>query len=109
MKDWLLLAAILFACFWNNCEGKRIIPYWFPLFKQCDTNWGNDIMVTKTICEVGCLMSSISMALNGRNISISEIKSNPGVLNTWLKHNSGYDNDNGIKMLISKKKSIPHH
>ena len=33
------------------------IPFEYPLYHQCDDNWGSDMMVTKTICQVGCLMS----------------------------------------------------
>ena len=39
----------------------------------------------KTICQVGCLMTSISMALNGWNITIGSKKSNPETLNEWLR------------------------
>jgi hypothetical protein len=28
----------------------------YPLFKQCDGQWGSDLMVNETICEVGCLV-----------------------------------------------------
>ena len=33
-------------------------------FLQCDGRWKNNLIATKTICAVGCLMSSVSMALN---------------------------------------------
>ena len=46
----------------------------------------------KTICSVGCLMSSIAEAIYGWNITIppSDVDSNPGTLNTWLRNNGGY-------------------
>ena len=34
---------------------------------------------TYTICDVGCLMTSVSMALNGKNIVINGNASNPGL------------------------------
>lgn len=72
------------------------IPFEYPLFKQCVDEWGDDVMVTKTICQVGCLMSSTSMGLAGTLIAIptedgDSVDANPGSLNTWLKQNGGYD------------------
>jgi len=61
--------------------------YNYPLFKQCDSNWGsNGLGSSSTICKVGCLMTSVCSALNGRGKS----SMNPGQLNTWLKSNGGY-------------------
>mmetsp|Transcript_5707 Transcript_5707/g.7986 ORF Transcript_5707/g.7986 Transcript_5707/m.7986 type:complete len:191 (-) Transcript_5707:61-633(-) len=77
-------------------QAAKDIPFAYPLFKQCDPAWGDDLMVTETICQVGCLMSSVSMALNGKGIKINGISSNPGVLNTWLQQNGGYDADNDL-------------
>ena len=76
------------------------IPFVYPLFKQCTDEWGDDVMVTKTICQVGCLMSSTSMGLAGTAISIpigndgDSVNANPGTLNTWLQQNNGYDDEN---------------
>lgn len=69
----------------------------FPLFKQCDERWGDDLMETETVCQVGCLMSSISMALNGTGIAINGNATNPGSLNEWLRENGGYDDANDLK------------
>jgi hypothetical protein len=44
----------------------------------------------ETICDVGCLMSSISMSINGWNIGIDGQVSNPASLNMWLRDNNGY-------------------
>ena len=59
----------------------------YPLYKQCDSRWGSEHIGTssKTICQVGCLMSSVSMALAGIGKSY-----NPSSLNTWLKGHGGY-------------------
>ena len=54
-------------------------------------------MVTDTICEVGCLMSSISMAISGWGIYIDGNASNPATLNTWLRDNNGYNSDNDLE------------
>ena len=54
-------------------------------------------MVTKTICDVGCLMSSTAMGLAGTNIPIrAHLQSNPKTLNEWLKLNDGYDDSNDL-------------
>lgn len=66
-----------------------IIPYTYPLYKQCDPAWANDLMVTDTICQVGCLMSSTSMAIGRNNISISNATADPATLNAFLRTHSG--------------------
>lgn len=54
-------------------------------------------MVTKTICQVGCLMSSTAMGLAGTDIPIKAmIESTPKTLNQWLIHNDGYDDSNDL-------------
>lgn len=59
----------------------------YPLYKQCDPKWGNQQIGTssKTICQVGCLMSSVAMALSGVGHNY-----NPSTLNSWLKGHGGY-------------------
>lgn len=57
------------------------------------------MMVTKTICQVGCLMSSTAMGLAGSNIPIEvnpEILSDPQTLNQWLIANDGYTDGNNL-------------
>ncbi len=56
-----LFATVLLIASASALQGTFTIPYKFPLFKQCDEPWANDIMDTKTICAVGCLMSSTAM------------------------------------------------
>ena len=68
----------------------------YPLLHQCGESWSDDYMDTKTICEVGCLMSSVSEGLAGYNISIDGAPSNPGTLNAWLRDNNGYDGSNDL-------------
>ena len=52
------------------------------------------------MCDVGCLMSSVSMALNQKGITIGGAASNPGVLNAWLRANNGYDSHNDLQEVI---------
>lgn len=57
-------------------------------------------MGTKTICQVGCLMSSTAMGLAGTHNPIKIIPSNPKSLNEWLKNNEGYDGNNLIETQV---------
>jgi ABC-type bacteriocin/lantibiotic exporter with double-glycine peptidase domain len=67
------------------------LAYNFPLYKQCDSRWGNQQLGTgsQTICQAGCLMSSAAMALAGTGHSYD-----PGSLNAWLKTHGGYVSGN---------------
>ena len=89
------------------------VPRSYPLYKQCDPRWGSDLMVNNTVCRVGCLMSSVSMALAGHAVPINLtdttaahaahgdvvtgfIDANPGTLNQWLRQNRGYTPNNDL-------------
>jgi hypothetical protein len=78
------------------------IPFQYPLVKQCGEPWADDLMGNKTICMVGCLMSSTSMGIAGVKIQIDGLSSDPGTLNTWLKANDGYSNNNLIEGAVPK-------
>lgn len=73
-----------------------VIPFKYPLYKQCDPRWGKDVIVSTTVCAVGCLMSSTSMAIGGKDITVAGHSSNPGSLNSWLKANGGYTSGNDL-------------
>lgn len=78
-KDILLFIALLVL----STSGA------YPMYKQCDSRWGSERLgthPTNTICSAGCLLSSVSMALNGTG----GITYNPSTLNTWLNANKGY-------------------
>ena len=93
----LLLAFLIAVLASSSVSATNFtIPFKFPTFKQCDQPWANDIMDTKTICSVGCLMTSTVMGLAGSNILINEASGDPRVLNTWLKANGGYDGSNDL-------------
>lgn len=79
----------------------------YPLHKQCDTKWKNDIVGggSKTMCQVGCLVTSVSMALEGTGR-----KYNPKDLNKWLKGHKGFSGNlfvwssvNSLGMKFDKK------
>ena len=59
-------------------------------YDQFDERWGDDIMGTKTLRMVGCLVSSVAMLLNSRGIQINKEAATPGTLNAWLRENCGY-------------------
>eukprot|EP00040_Diaphanoeca_grandis_P031787 m.190851 g.190851 ORF g.190851 m.190851 type:complete len:377 (+) comp32415_c3_seq2:181-1311(+) len=84
---------------------SSIVPVQYPTFKQCDPKWGDNLMVNTTVCRVGCLMSSTSMALAGHGIDVDGVPATPGSLNAWLRTHSGYDNDNDFDESVLPKVS----
>ena len=73
-----------------------------------DMLWApHSVMEKHTICEVGCLMSSVAMALNHYSVLIDGQSANPGTLNSWLQKNGGYvdgdDLDEEDIMKLSEK------
>ena len=64
----------------------------YPLYKQCDSRWGSDRLGSnsKTVCSAGCLISSVSMVLNGCGRTISGAAATPKTLNNYLTNNGGY-------------------
>lgn len=79
----------------------------YPLYKQCNsTSWGNNPMGAngQTVCQVGCLMSSTSMAIAGSGIRIPGYgASNPGSLNAWIRANHGYTPNSALDESIIPK------
>jgi len=76
-------------------------PTKFPLYKQCGSSWSEDLMggasecaacgrQPSTVCEEGCAMTCVSMALAGKDVRIGGEGTNPGNLNAWLRNSSGY-------------------
>eukprot|EP00825_Cyclidium_porcatum_P037328 TRINITY_DN4100_c0_g1_i1.p1 TRINITY_DN4100_c0_g1~~TRINITY_DN4100_c0_g1_i1.p1 ORF type:complete len:179 (+),score=30.56 TRINITY_DN4100_c0_g1_i1:192-728(+) len=64
----------------------------FPLYKQCDSNWGSQTLGfgPDTICQAGCLMTSVTMMLHGYGITVDSNESIPPNVNNWLKNHGGY-------------------
>ncbi|MBQ7307351.1 MAG: hypothetical protein IJW82_02380 [Clostridia bacterium] len=61
----------------------------YPTWKQGGSSpWANDLIATKTIGQVGCLMTSVSCVIASTGAVDSRF--NPGVMNNWLKNNGGY-------------------
>ncbi|EGD82360.1 hypothetical protein PTSG_03025 [Salpingoeca rosetta] len=77
-------------------RAQQRTPLAYPLFKQCNASWGSDVMVHETICQVGCLMSSVSMGLRGHSVLVAGTPSNPGVLNAWLRKHGGYNDQDDL-------------
>ncbi len=96
----MLIQSVLFSLLGAVAALNTTIPFEFPLFGQCDDKWGDDYMGTKTICQVGCLMSSTAMAIAGSNILIDDNDSTPKTLNVWLRDNEGYSNNDLIESQV---------
>lgn len=78
----------------------------YPFYKQCDTSWAADKMGLvncsidtcpgasfgrDTVCNEGCAMTCISMALDTYGYTLLGGKRpDPGTLNAWLVDNLGY-------------------
>jgi hypothetical protein len=78
-----------------------VVPKRYPLTKQFDYHWRDNIMTNQTINEVGCLMSSTSMALAGHKIHIPSTtglqESTPGSFNAWLRTHHGYVGEDDLE------------
>jgi len=85
----LLLASVAFAT-------KVMIPFKYPLYKQCDPFWADIFMNGTrpdhdTICATGCAMSSVAMALSGKGLKMpGGGPVDPQTLNAWLQKHDGY-------------------
>ena len=78
----------------------------YPLFMQCDPIWAADLLGfsdKRTICQSGCLLSSLAMVVNDCQILLpttegsDPIAANPASLNKWLQANNGYEDVYGFK------------
>ena len=75
------------------------IPYSWVLYKQCDGRWANEKIgkSSETICQVGCAMSSVSMALATYGEQIPRVGTvTPATLNSWLTTHAGYINGDDL-------------
>lgn len=86
----------------NNGGAGKCTTRYYPTFKQCDAKWRDKSLGTSTICSIGCLMSSVSMALNGLGKTINGQTSNPETLNAYLKSNGGYQGNLFVWGSVSK-------
>lgn len=86
-----------------------VVPHAYPLYKQCDPAWAATEIGSApgiTICDVGCLMSSVSMALAYNGIVVpsgwpgstpgQNTTANPQTLNGWLQAHGGYDDNDDL-------------
>ncbi len=71
-------------------------------WKQCDPRWGNMYVGSKTICSIGCALTSISsqLARSGVQLNVSG-EFNPGTFLQTHKSNGGFS-DNIITWNVSR-------
>jgi hypothetical protein len=65
----------------------------YPMYKQCDPAWGDVKMGAngETICDVGCLMTSITMAMAGSGIPMPDGSfPTPPLVDAFLQTHSGF-------------------
>lgn len=94
----LLCAATVIA----DDQSEWVIPHqYFVSWKQGD--YPNDIMTTKSIAQVGCLVCSVAVGLRNRGITLPDGSLvDPSTFNKFIKDNDGYDNDNFIHGTVDK-------
>lgn len=71
-------------------------------WKQCDPRWGNMYVGSKTICRIGCALTSVSIQLarSGAQLNVSG-EFNPGTFMQTHKSNGGFI-DNTITWDVSR-------
>lgn len=71
-------------------------------WKQCDPRWGNMYVGSKTICSIGCALTSVSIQLarSGVQLNVSG-EFNPGTFMQTHKSNGGFS-DNIITWNVSR-------
>ena len=71
-------------------------------WKQCDPRWGNMYVGSKTICRIGCALTSVSIQLarSGAQLNVSG-EFNPGTFMQTHKSNGGFI-DNTITWNVSR-------
>ena len=71
-------------------------------WKQCDPRWGNMYVGSKTICRIGCALTSVSIQLarSGAQLNVSG-EFNPGTFMQTHKSNGGFS-DNIITWNVSR-------
>jgi hypothetical protein len=89
--------ALVYLLHTADNNSTDFVPFTYPTYKQCDGRWGADVIETTTVCKVGCLMSSTSMALAGHGIDVGGKGANPGSLNAWLRAHNGYTPTNDFE------------
>jgi len=87
----LLLTFIAVACW----AADPFIPELYPFYLQCDPLWGNDLMggsqrPVDTLCQQGCAVTSLTMALAKRGERLDGAPLDPGTFNQWLHTHDGY-------------------
>jgi hypothetical protein len=101
----IVIAVLLYCideerCLHGRCETPAVLnalvvqsnAVKYPLYEQCHSIWASLVMGGDghTICDVGCLVCSIAMAMHGFHITIEGAESNPQTLNHWLQLHHGY-------------------
>jgi len=67
-----------------------------PNYRQCDSRWGSTTLGTgsKTICQSGCLMTSVTNILAAEGVQLNGQTITPASFNNWLKSHNGFASGN---------------
>eukprot|EP01016_Furgasonia_blochmanni_P000213 TRINITY_DN10008_c0_g1_i2.p1 TRINITY_DN10008_c0_g1~~TRINITY_DN10008_c0_g1_i2.p1 ORF type:complete len:232 (-),score=66.46 TRINITY_DN10008_c0_g1_i2:178-780(-) len=81
------IAIFLVSAFVCIAYGQQ--PTW-KRFNQCDSEWRNDPIGRKTVCNGGSQTTCLAMILVANGMKCNNEECNPRALNNWLKRNQGY-------------------
>eukprot|EP01016_Furgasonia_blochmanni_P036003 TRINITY_DN4052_c0_g2_i3.p2 TRINITY_DN4052_c0_g2~~TRINITY_DN4052_c0_g2_i3.p2 ORF type:complete len:190 (-),score=78.75 TRINITY_DN4052_c0_g2_i3:146-715(-) len=70
--------------------GQALAQTKWAYYSQCDPKWADDSLGSRSICAIGCLMSSVAMALTTFNRPCGATPCTPKALNSWLRNNGGF-------------------
>lgn len=68
----------------------------FTNWKQCDSQWGSTKLGSKTICEIGCLATSVSIQIARSGTQIMVDNFNPGTFVSTISQHNGFDSKNNF-------------
>lgn len=94
MSMRVAVAAVAVALLWGAPRADAAKPCGdWTLYKQCGESWSGDELGTASgtsVCDAGCAMSSVAMALTTMGEHVDGKRATPGALNNWLRHHGGY-------------------
>ncbi len=87
------MRTLLFGYLFLAIFGFSALATWNPPdYKQCDSRWSQEILGfgPATICQAGCLMSSVTAMMAGDGVLLNNEYPTPEITNNWLKANGGF-------------------
>lgn len=96
-KDYSSVSTVKSTCTSSNSEAES--------WKQCDSRWGSNLIGSKTICKVGCMVTSTAIQIARSGTTLNTTDFNPGKFVETVKANGGF-NGNDFNVDASTWSSI---